>query len=83
VPVIVPADVHAELFALPEDAKVTIDLASQTLTLPNGRAVEFPIDAFSKHCLLNGIDELGYIQQQEAAIAAYEAKREAPVNTLG
>jgi 3-isopropylmalate/(R)-2-methylmalate dehydratase small subunit len=83
VPVIVPADVHAELFALPEDAKVTIDLASQTLTLPHGRAVEFPIDAFSKHCLLNGIDELGYIQQQEAAIAAYEAKGEAAVNTLG
>ncbi|MGE5647933.1 MAG: 3-isopropylmalate dehydratase small subunit [Acidobacteriota bacterium] len=82
VPVIVPADVHAELFKLPEDAKVTIDLASQTLTLPNGRKVEFPIDPFSKHCLLNGIDELGYIQQQEAAIAAYEAKREAPVNTL-
>ncbi len=83
VPVIVPRDVHAELFALAENATVTIDLASQTLRLPNGRAVEFPIDAFSKHCLLNGIDELGYIQQQDAAIAAYEAGRQVPVNTLG
>jgi len=82
VPVIVPRDAHAELFALAENATVTIDLASQTLTLPNGRAVEFPIDAFSKHCLLKGIDELGYIQQQDAAIAAYEARRSAPVNTL-
>ena len=81
-PVIVPRDVHAELFALAEDATVAIDLASETLRLPNGRAVEFPIDAFSKHCLLKGIDELGYIQQQDAAIAAYEARRSAPVNTL-
>jgi 3-isopropylmalate/(R)-2-methylmalate dehydratase small subunit len=82
VPVIVPREVHAEMFALAPDAKVTIDLASQTLTLPNGRKVEFPIDAFSKHCLLNGIDELGYIQQQESAIAAFESRRQAPVNTL-
>jgi 3-isopropylmalate/(R)-2-methylmalate dehydratase small subunit len=81
-PVIVPRDVHAELFALPADAKVTIDLASQTLTLPGGKSVEFPIDPFAKHCLLNGIDELGYIQQQEPAIAAYEARQQAPVNTL-
>ncbi len=82
VPVIVPRDVHAELFALTENAAVAIDLASQTLRLPNGRAVEFAIDAFSKHCLLNGIDELGYIQQQDAAIAAYEARRSAPVHTI-
>jgi 3-isopropylmalate/(R)-2-methylmalate dehydratase small subunit len=70
------------LFAMPEDATVAIDLASQTLRLPDGRQVEFPIDAFSRRCLLGGIDELGYIQQQDAAIAAYEAGRSAPVNTL-
>jgi 3-isopropylmalate/(R)-2-methylmalate dehydratase small subunit len=83
-PLIVPRDVHAELFALVEkdpDAKVTIDVAAETLVLPGGRAVKFPIDAFAKHCLLNGIDELGYIQQQEPAIAAFEAKRLAPVLT--
>ncbi len=85
-PLVVPRDVHAELFALVEkdqNAKVTIDLATETLTMPGGRAVKFPVDAFSKHCLLNGIDELGYIQQQEAAISAYETGRTAPVNTLG
>jgi 3-isopropylmalate/(R)-2-methylmalate dehydratase small subunit len=37
--------------------------------------VEFPIDAFSKHCLVDGVDELGYILQHEAQIAAYEARR--------
>ena len=81
-PVIVPPEVQAELFALPENATVAIDLASQTLTLPGGRPVEFPIDAFSKQCLLNGVDELGYILQQDAAIAAYEARRIAPVRTI-
>jgi 3-isopropylmalate/(R)-2-methylmalate dehydratase small subunit len=72
-PIVVPKDVHAELFRLAPDAKVTVDLAAQTLTLPGGRAAEFPIDAFSKHCLLNGVDELGYILAQESAIAAYES----------
>jgi 3-isopropylmalate/(R)-2-methylmalate dehydratase small subunit len=43
---------------------VKIDLASQTVTLPDGRKVEFPIDPFSKHCLLEGVDELGYILKQ-------------------
>jgi 3-isopropylmalate/(R)-2-methylmalate dehydratase small subunit len=71
-PIVVPGDVHAELFAAPADATVKIDLANQTLTTPAGRVVTFPIDGFSKHCLLEGIDELGYILQHEAQIAAYE-----------
>jgi len=82
-PVTVARDVHAELFALPEDARVSIDLASRTLTIPGGRTVEFPIDPFAKHCLLNGIDELGYIRQQEDAISAFEARCGSVVNTLG
>ena len=81
-PIVVPAEAHAALAALPEDAVVAVDLAAQTLTPPDGRAVEFPIDAFSKHCLLNGVDELGYILEQEAAIAAFEARRDLSVNTL-
>ena len=80
-PIIVPRDVHAELFAHP-DATVKVDLASQTLTLPSGRAVEFPVDSFAKHCLLEGIDELGYILQQSSAIATFEAAHPAPINTL-
>jgi 3-isopropylmalate/(R)-2-methylmalate dehydratase small subunit len=82
VPIVVPPDVHAKLFELPEDAKVKVDLATQTLTLPDGQSVEFPVDSFSKTCLLEGIDELGWILKQEPAIAAYEATRTSTLNTL-
>jgi 3-isopropylmalate/(R)-2-methylmalate dehydratase small subunit len=82
-PVVVPREVHTQLFALPPEATVSIDLDSQMLGLPDGRKVEFPIDPFAKHCLLNGIDELGYIRQQEDAIAAFEARCGSAVNTLG
>ena len=61
---------------------VTVDLAQQKLMLPDGSAVEFPIDEFAKHCLLEGVDELGYILKQEEAIAAYEAKRPLTINAL-
>jgi 3-isopropylmalate/(R)-2-methylmalate dehydratase small subunit len=81
-PIVVPADVHAELFAAPQDAVVKIDLPNQTLTTPSGRSVEFPVDAFSKHCLVNGVDELGYILSHQAAIAKFEAARLGSINTL-
>lgn len=81
-PIVVPEDVLAELLAAGTSATVKIDLPNQTLTTPSGRKVEFPVDAFSKHCLVNGVDELGYIQQHEAEIAAYEAKRVGSINTL-
>ena len=84
-PIAVPPDVHTELFAAVNanpDATVEIDLAAQTLTTPAGRRVPFPIDVFAKHCLLEGVDELGYILKNEAAIAAFEAKRVGSINTL-
>jgi 3-isopropylmalate/(R)-2-methylmalate dehydratase small subunit len=84
-PIVVPADVHQALFAAIEkdpDARVKIDLAAQKLALPDGRAVEFPVDAFSKQCLLDGVDELGYILKRDAAIAAFEARRTGSINTL-
>jgi 3-isopropylmalate/(R)-2-methylmalate dehydratase small subunit len=84
-PIVVPRDVHAELFAMvakDESVTVTVDLETQTLKLPDGRGVEFPIDGFSKHCLLEGVDELGYILKQEAAIAAYETAHVVGINTL-
>ena len=84
-PVIVPADVHAELFeavAKDPNVEVRIDLQSQTLTTPGGREMDFPVDSFAKHCLLEGVDELGYTLQQEAEIAAFEARRVGSVNTL-
>jgi len=79
-PIIVPRDIHAGLFQNP-NVSVKIDLASQKLALPDGRAIDFPIDAFAKHCLLEGIDELGYILNQSAAIAAFEANHPSPINT--
>jgi len=83
-PIVVPPDVHEELFAAvaaDPAAEVKIDLAQQTLTTPSGRSVEFPIDAFSRHCLLEGVDELGYILQRSPEIAAYEASHPAPIHT--
>lgn len=73
-PLIVPAGVHAELFALGDDAVLGIDLASQTLTLPGEKKVEFPVDAFSKACMLDGVDELGWILKQAPAIEQYEMR---------
>jgi len=55
-------------------AELSVDLASQSLSLPDGRKVTFPIDTFAKSCLLNGVDELGYIAGFEKEIAAYEAQ---------
>src|SRR5579875_1153158 len=84
-PVIVPADVHAALFeavARDQDVKVRIDLPGQTLTITDGRKVQFPVDSFAKHCLLEGVDEIGYTLQQAAEIAAFEARRVGSVNTL-
>ena len=84
-PIVVPREAHQALFqAVSKDpaAAVTVDLANQKLILPDGSAVEFPIDEFSKHCMLEGVDELGYIQQQESSIAAYEAQRPLSINAL-
>jgi len=84
-PIVVPADVHQALFAAIEkdpDARVKIDLATQKLALPDGRAVEFPVDAFSKQCFMDGVDELGYILKRDAAITAFEAHRTGSINTL-
>jgi 3-isopropylmalate/(R)-2-methylmalate dehydratase small subunit len=84
-PIVVPREAQAELFALvakDPEAKVTVDLADQKLMLPDGRSIEFPVDSFSKRCLLEGVDELGYIQKQAPAIAAYEQGRQGSINTL-
>ena len=80
-PAVVPADVHKQLINS-SGMVVTIDLAGQTLTLADGRAVQFPIDSFAKRCMLDGVDELGYMLQQEPAIAAFEAQHPTLINTL-
>ena len=81
-PIVVPPEIHVKLFALPEDAKIKVDLASQTLTLPDGERVEFPVDQFMKTCLLEGVDELGWILKQAPAITAFEKSRVGSINTL-
>lgn len=84
-PIVVSRDVHAKLFkmrAADAGMKLTIDLQSQRLTLPDGESVEFPVDSFSKACLVDGVDEIGYILKQLPAIEAFEAKRIGGLNTL-
>ncbi len=54
-----------------------IDLEQAQLSLPNGVSVSFPIEAFARHCLLNGIDELGYLQSKLGEIEHYESRRPA------
>jgi 3-isopropylmalate/(R)-2-methylmalate dehydratase small subunit len=55
-------------------AEVSIDLESMTLTLPTGTRVQFPIEAFSRYCLLNGTDELGFLLGRMDSIQAYEQR---------
>ena len=69
-----------ELFSLVEadpSTSVTIQLKDQSLTLPDGRQTTFPIDPFSKFCLLEGVDQLGYLLKHEPEITAYEMRNEA------
>lgn len=81
-PIVVDPETHKKLLALPHDAELSIDLAAQTLSLPDGTSVTFPVDEFSKYLLLEGVDELGYILQQQDAIQNFEAQRHGTLNTL-
>jgi len=56
-------------------AEVDIDLESLRLTLPTGASVEFPIEPFARHCLVNGVDELGYLLSKLSDIERFEAAR--------
>jgi 3-isopropylmalate/(R)-2-methylmalate dehydratase small subunit len=55
-------------------AELSVDLASGTLGLPTGARVSFPIEAFAQHCLVNGVDELGYLLARSGEIEAYERR---------
>jgi 3-isopropylmalate/(R)-2-methylmalate dehydratase small subunit len=76
-PVVLPEDVVTKLWATLEanpGARITVDLPSQKVTLPDGSGVGFQVDPFRKACMLEGVDDLGYIMKRDAAISAYEAK---------
>jgi len=74
-PVLVDAETHHKLvdqFSISPDLLVTVDLEEQVLILPDKTIIQFPIDTFSKNCLLKGTDELGYLLGMEAQISTYE-----------
>ncbi len=72
VPVIVDEDIHQWLVAHP-DIAVTVDLEAMLLKLPGGKNVAFELDPFARHCLMNGIDQLGYLLSQSEHIDAFES----------
>jgi 3-isopropylmalate/(R)-2-methylmalate dehydratase small subunit len=83
-PIVVDEDTHKQLISLAQEdpnTQVKVDLQTQTLTLPDGRGVTFPVDSFSKHCLLNGVDQLGYLLSLDEAAIRYESEYGARVNT--
>lgn len=74
-PVILPEDTVDQLFkecAAQEGYQLTIDLAAQEVRTPTGEAFKFEVDPFRKHCLLNGLDDIGLTLQNADAIRAYE-----------
>jgi len=68
------------LFGVAEDpaARVRVDLEAKALTLPNGPAIDFPVDPFARECLLKGLDQMGYLLSLDEAIAAHEERRPLP-----
>lgn len=71
--VVLPQDAIDRLMAVAPESDITVDLDTQTVTTPFQDRFEFPIDAFRKHCLLSGLDEIGLTLQSDAAITAHEA----------
>jgi 3-isopropylmalate/(R)-2-methylmalate dehydratase small subunit len=74
-PIILPAETIETLFKevrANEGYTLSVDLESQTLTKPDGSAIAFEIDSFKKHCLLNGLDQIGLTLEREDKIGAYE-----------
>ncbi len=74
VPVVVKPDVHDWLLANP-GARVVVDVEKRQLELPDGRSIEFPLGGFSRTCLMQGVDQLGYLLQQDEAIGRFEETR--------
>jgi len=82
-PIVLPAAVMDRLFAATlatPGYRLTVDLEAQTITTPSGETIRFEVDAFRRHCLLNGLDDIGLTLQRAERIRAYEARRrqEAP-----
>ena len=74
VPVVVDPSTHQWLLDNP-GAPIEIDVEASTIKLPDGSLAGFPIDAFSRYCLVEGIDQLGYLRQHEDTIDKFEESR--------
>ena len=74
VPVVVQQETHDYLLANP-GANVMVDVERTVIGLPDGAEVPFPIDAFARYCLVEGIDQLGFLQQQMDQITTFEEQR--------
>lgn len=84
-PVVVDEQTQQQLISLAQEdpsTTVTVDLAAQQVMLPDGRSVSFPIEPFAKYCLLNGVDQLGFLISLERDAVAYETTHAARINTL-
>ena len=82
-PIQVSPEVLAKLMAShTPSAKVTVSLETSTLTLPDGETVTFPVPPFSKYCLLNGIDEMGFLLGTADDAAKYESAHRSSFSTL-
>jgi 3-isopropylmalate/(R)-2-methylmalate dehydratase small subunit len=80
-PIIVPSEKLQELFEFVEEVPNTefhIDLRNQSLDLPDGSSLNFPVDSFSKHSLIEGVDQLDYLLSLEDQIKAYEVNHDLP-----
>ena len=75
-PVVLDEAIVDELLAQP-GIELVIDIATHTVVLPDGRRFEFPLDAFAQTCLLEGVDQLGYLLTRHPAIQRFEAARDA------
>jgi 3-isopropylmalate/(R)-2-methylmalate dehydratase small subunit len=83
-PIALPADAHARIADLVEsdpDVELAIDLEAGQVRLPDGSAIGFEVDPFSRRMLLEGTDELGFLLAQSEAVAAYEAAHPQRVDT--
>lgn len=83
-PIAVDEATQQQLISIAQEdpaSTVTVNLEAQTITLPDGRAVRFPIDGFSKYCLLNGVDQLGYLMGLDPETRTYETNNAPRINT--
>src|SRR5579859_6845413 len=81
-PITVDQETYYQLVSLFEEdptTSVTVDLQNQSLLLPGGQRVTFPIDSFARHCLLNGVDQLGFLLADDEAISSYETAHAARI----